>query len=66
MLGTDSRRSARRWEAALARLWLGEAQLAAGALADARESAEAALDVFEALRSVQELEQARSVLARIG
>ncbi len=54
------------WEAALARLWLGEAQLAAGAHADAREAAEAALDVFQALRSVQELERARSVLERIG
>ena len=54
-----------RWEAALARLWLGEAQLAAD-VPGARESAQAALDVFEELGSVQELEHARSLLSRIG
>jgi class 3 adenylate cyclase len=54
-----------RWEAALARLWLGEAQLEAG-MPDARESAQAAHDVFEELRSLQELERARSLLGRIG
>ena len=53
------------WEAALARLWLGEARLAAS-IPGARESAEAALDVFEELRSVRESEQARSLLSRIG
>jgi len=55
-----------RWEAALAKRWLGEAQLEAGASDDARASAEAALDVFEGLRSVRESEQARSLLSRIG
>ena len=54
-----------RWEAALAHLWLGEAQLAAD-VAGAHESARAALDVFEELGSAQELEQARSLLSRIG
>ena len=53
------------WETALARLWLGEAQLAAS-IPGARESAEAALGVFEELRSVREAEQARSLLSRSG
>ena len=54
-----------RWEAALAHLWLGEAQLAAD-VPGVHESAQAALDVFEELGSVQELEHARSLLSRIG
>jgi hypothetical protein len=53
-----------RWEAALARLWLAEAQLATG-MAGARESAQAAHDVFDALRSVRELEHARELLGRL-
>lgn len=54
-----------RWEVALARLWLGEAELAAD-VPGARESAQAALDVFEELGSVREREHARSLLSRIG
>jgi class 3 adenylate cyclase len=53
------------WEAALARVWLGEAELAADA-PGARASAQAALEVFDELGSVQELEHARSLLSRIG
>ena len=52
-----------RWDAAVAKLWLAEAQLAAGAPA-MRESAEDALGVFDELRSVRESEQARSLLSR--
>ena len=54
------------WEHAVAQLWLGEAQLAAGAPDDARGSAEAALGVFDALGSVRESERARGLLGRIG
>ena len=54
------------WEAALAELWLGEAQLAAGALAEAQESAEAALTVLGPLRSGRELEHANSLLGRLA
>ena len=52
-----------RWDAAVAKLWLAEAQLAAGAPA-VRESAEDALSVFDELRSVRESEHARSLLSR--
>jgi class 3 adenylate cyclase len=55
-----------RWEAALAKLWLGEAQLEEGASDDARSSAHEALGLFEELRSVRETERARSLLSRIG
>jgi class 3 adenylate cyclase/tetratricopeptide (TPR) repeat protein len=54
-----------RWEEALASLWLAEAFLAAGARSEARVAAEAARDVFEALRSVRELDQACALLSRI-
>ena len=54
-----------RWEVALADHWLGEAQFAAD-IPGARESAQAALDVFEALGSVCESEDARSLLGRTG
>jgi len=52
-----------RWDAAVAKLWLAEAQLAASAPA-VRESAEEALSVFDELRSVRESEHARSLLSR--
>jgi class 3 adenylate cyclase len=51
-----------RWEEALASLWLAEAQHALGSESDPRQAAEAALGVFEELRSVRELEQARTLL----
>ena len=54
-----------RWEEALSALWLAEAQRARGSPA-ARASAEAALAVFEELRSVRELEHARALLAAPG
>ena len=54
------------WEAAVAELWLAEAQASTGAVTDARTSAEAAADVFERVRSVREAEHARSLLARLG
>jgi tetratricopeptide (TPR) repeat protein len=51
-----------RWEEALSSLWLAEAYRAAGNEELARSAAEAALGVFEELRSVRELEHARSLL----
>jgi class 3 adenylate cyclase len=55
-----------RWDEALAALWLGEAQLTLEATGEARSAARAAYAVFDELRSVRELEQARSLLDRIG
>jgi tetratricopeptide (TPR) repeat protein len=55
-----------RWEAALAQLWLGEAQLALGDVEDARRSATDALEVFDELRSARERDLARSLLDRAG
>jgi hypothetical protein len=52
-----------RWEEGLANLWLAEACLAAGAESDAWVAAEAALGVFDELRSVRELDRARSLLS---
>ncbi len=54
-----------RWEAAIADLWLAEALNADGAVDESRASAEAALAVLAELRSVRELEQARSLLGRV-
>ena len=54
------------WEAAVAQVWLGEAQLAAGQAGDARRCATEAFDVFDDLRSVRERELARSLLDRAG
>jgi class 3 adenylate cyclase len=53
------------WESAVAELWLAEAQLALGRT-DALESARAAHDLFEELRSVRELEQARALVERLS
>ena len=55
-----------RWEEAVAQLWLAEACLAASGPGEARAGAEAALRVFEALGSVRESAQARSLLGRIA
>jgi class 3 adenylate cyclase len=52
-----------RWEEALANLWLAEALRANGADQESRAAAEAALTVFVELRSVRELEHARSLLS---
>jgi tetratricopeptide (TPR) repeat protein len=52
-----------RWEEAVSTLWLAEAFRAAGDRAAAQRSAEAALGVFDELRSVRELQHARSLLA---
>jgi hypothetical protein len=54
------------WEAAVAQVWLGEAQLAAGQAGDARRCATEAFEVFDELRSVRERELARSLLDRAG
>jgi class 3 adenylate cyclase len=51
------------WEEALANLWLAEAFRADGAESEARTAAEAALAVFDELRSVRELDHARSLLS---
>jgi hypothetical protein len=51
-----------RWEEALSSLWRAEAHRAAGNEESARSAADAALQVFEELRSVRELEHARSLL----
>ena len=51
-----------RWEAAVAGLWLAEALAHAGAGAEARRAVEAALAVFEELRSVRELDEARALV----
>ena len=55
-----------RWEAAVAQLWLGEAQLAAGEADAACRSTTEALGIFDELRSVRERELARSLLDRAG
>jgi len=54
------------WEAAVAQVWLGEAQLAAGQAGDACRCATEAFEVFDELRSVRERELARSLLDRAG
>lgn len=55
-----------RWEAAVAQLWLGKAQLAAGEADAASRSTTEALGIFDELRSVRERELARSLLDRAG
>jgi len=57
---------AARWEAALTRLWLGEAQLVLGEVEDARRVVSDAHEVFDQLRSVRERDLARSLLDRAG
>jgi class 3 adenylate cyclase len=52
------------WESAVAQLWLAEAQLALDRTG-VRESALAARDLFEGLRSARELEHARLLVARL-
>jgi class 3 adenylate cyclase len=52
-----------RWDEAVSSLWLAEARRSAGEEGEARADAEAALAVFDELRSVRELEQARSLLS---
>jgi hypothetical protein len=52
-----------RWEEAVSALWLAEALKVAASAGEARASAESAAAVFDELRSVRELEHARSVLA---
>ena len=52
-----------RWDEAVTCLWLAEAKRATGADDQARAEAERALRVFDELRSVRELEHARSLLA---
>jgi hypothetical protein len=47
----------------VASLWLAEAERAAGAESEARATAESALQVFDELRSVRELEHARALLS---
>jgi len=52
-----------RWEEAVSGVWLGEALRAAGDASGALACAEAAFQVFEELRSVRELEHARTLRA---
>ena len=55
-----------RWEQALASLLLAEALRAGDAEDEARATAEAALSVFDELRSVRELDRARAFLSPTG
>ena len=55
-----------RWEQALASLLLAEALRAVDAEDEARATAEAALSVFDELRSVRELDRARAFLSPTG
>jgi tetratricopeptide (TPR) repeat protein len=54
-----------RWEDALASLWLAEALRARGSDGEARAVADAALSVFAELRSVRELEHARTLMSEV-